>query len=473
MTVLVALAAGVMLGLVVSRAAQSRSRQGTRAEAATPRLLPDPALAWLRRASGARGVWAVETGSGGGGSRTYQSLDPVRGPDAAALELIERRLLACAERDGPTAERLEAGLLLTESAAGSVAAVLLTHDVAPGAQEEARADLTALLDGIGRRPVLHDLAQVQEGVSVESVGSVGMRLAFQIERIAGGEVYVAAREPAGVRVVGVSGLGDRRALNQVLHAGAPLAQVATGQEGELTSADPLGGAVSDRRRRSAARVAPILRFDRAIGAVAWRVPEGTPLGVGAIQEVGEALHAAGPRLEVALQLAEGREGALRDPLTGLLNRRGLDERLRLVEVERGALIALDFDKFKTLNDTLGHPAGDAALVHLARILNEQVRGVDAVARVGGEEFLVWLPGTSLEEGLCVAERIRARLAGSKWDWRGSPWPLTASFGVASWPETTKSRDNLATQADTALYRAKTAGRNRVEQWRDGGPGDQA
>jgi len=473
MTALVALAAGVVLGLVVSRAAGSRSRQGTRGEAATPRLLPDPALAWLRRASGARGVWAVETGAGGGGSRTYQSLDPVRGPDAPALELIERRLAANAQRDGPGAERLEAGLLLTESAAGSVAAVLLAHDIPPDALEAARADLAALLDGIGRRPVLHDLAQVQEGVSVESVGSVGMRLAFQVERIAGGEVYVVALEPAGARVVGVSGLGDRRALNQVLPAGAPLAEVAAGRSGEIASADPLGGAVSDRRRRSAARVAPIVRFDRALGAVAWRAPEGSPMGAGAIREVGEAIRAAGPRLEVALQLAEGREGALRDPLTGLLNRRGLDERLRLVEVERGALIALDFDKFKTLNDALGHPAGDAALVHLARILNEQVRGADAVARVGGEEFLAWLPGTSLEEGLRVAERIRARLAGSGWDWQGRPWPLTVSLGVASWPETTKSRDNLATQADAALYRAKTAGRNRVEQWRDGGTGDQA
>jgi len=139
----------------------------------------------------------------------------------------------------------------------------------------------------------------------------------------------------------------------------------------------------------------------------------------------------------------------------------------MVGVERGTLVALDYDQFKRLNDALGHPAGDAALVHLSRILHEQVRGVDAVARVGGEEFLLWLPGASLDEGLRVAERIRARLAGTSWDWQGRPWPLSASFGVAAWPETTRSRDNLAAQADAALYAAKRGGRDRVVTWNTG------
>jgi diguanylate cyclase (GGDEF)-like protein len=88
--------------------------------------------------------------------------------------------------------------------------------------------------------------------------------------------------------------------------------------------------------------------------------------------------------------------------------------------------------------------------------------VDTAARVGGEEFLLWLPGTSLEEGMRVAERIRVRLATTAWDWQGRAWPLSASFGVAGWPETTRSRENLAAQADAALYAAKRAGRDRVE-----------
>jgi diguanylate cyclase (GGDEF)-like protein len=170
---------------------------------------------------------------------------------------------------------------------------------------------------------------------------------------------------------------------------------------------------------------------------------------------------------MALRLAAETDRAIKDPLTGLLNRRGLTERMGLLGPERGALIALDIDKFKLLNDTLGHAAGDAALIHLARILQEQVRGVDAAARVGGEEFLLWLPGTSLEEGVRVAERIRVRIGTSGWDWQGRSWPLSASFGVAAWPETTRSRENLTTQADAALYAAKRGGRDRVVTWSTG------
>ena len=199
-------------------------------------------------------------------------------------------------------------------------------------------------------------------------------------------------------------------------------------------------------------------------AVAWRVPDGGLVSPETVREVAEAIRAATPRLEVALQLAAETERAIKDPLTGLLNRRGLAERMSLVGPERGALISLDFDKFKLLNDTLGHAAGDAALMHLARILQEQVRGVDSAARVGGEEFLLWLPGTTLEEGVRVAERIRRRVATGGWDWQGRTWPLSASFGVAAWPETTRSKENLATQADAALYAAKRAGRDRVVTW---------
>jgi diguanylate cyclase (GGDEF)-like protein len=240
--------------------------------------------------------------------------------------------------------------------------------------------------------------------------------------------------------------------------------VAAGAERETTSADPLGGSGADRRRHPPAQVAPLLRHEEAIGAVAWRVPNGGVVLPDAIREVNEALRAAAPRLEVALRLAAETDRAIKDPLTGLLNRRGLSERMGLVGPERGALIALDFDKFKLLNDTLGHSAGDGALMHLGRILHEQVRGVDTAARVGGEEFLLWLPGTSLEEGVRVAERIRVRLAATPWDWQGRVWPLSASFGVAAWPETTRSRENLATQADAALYAAKRGGRDRVVTW---------
>ena len=121
------------------------------------------------------------------------------------------------------------------------------------------------------------------------------------------------------------------------------------------------------------------------------------------------------------------------------------------------------DRFKALNDALGHPAGDAALVHFSRIIQGQIRAVDAAARIGGEEFAVWLPETELDSGARIAERIRIRLGTTSWDWQGKTWALTASFGVAGCPETSQSLANLAAQADAALYVAKNSGRNRVER----------
>jgi diguanylate cyclase (GGDEF)-like protein len=458
--------AGAAIGFLVGRRVRGGHRHSLsgRTNAATPYLLPDPALEWLRRAAGAFGVWAIETKGPGLGARTYQSLDPGWGARESELDVIEQRLNASSKRDGEGAERLDTGLLLTASAGGAVVAILLPSDVPSASQSQVRADLGALLDGIARRPVLHDLAQVQDGLAIESVESVGMRLAYQVERIAGAEAYVAAVEGTGCRVIGVSGLADRRALGQVLPAEAMLARVSRGAEPEAASGDPLGGSGTDRRRHPPARVTPLLRFDEAIGGVAWRVPDGGMVSSDTIREVNEAIGAAAPRLEMALRLAAETDRAIKDPLTGLLNRRGLTERMGLLGPERGALIALDIDKFKLLNDTLGHAAGDAALIHLARILQEQVRGVDSAARVGGEEFLLWLPGTTLEEGVRVAERIRVRLGTSGWDWQGRSWPLSASFGVAAWPETTRSRENLSTQADAALYAAKRAGRDRVVTW---------
>ena len=123
---------------------------------------------------------------------------------------------------------------------------------------------------------------------------------------------------------------------------------------------------------------------------------------------------------------------------------------------------VDLDHFKSLNDTLGHPAGDAALKHVARLLEAAVRDGDLVARIGGEEFAVWLPRTGLRAGMEVAERIRRSIAQRPLQRSGSPYPLSASCGIASYPELVGDVMNLPAAADAALYRAKELGRNRVE-----------
>jgi len=181
-----------------------------------------------------------------------------------------------------------------------------------------------------------------------------------------------------------------------------------------------------------------------------------------LAEILEAIVNAAPRLERALHAHGLEQQAQVDSLTGLSNRRTLERVMQRHPVTHGVLVYADLDRFKALNDTLGHPAGDAALVHFSRILREQVRASDTAARVGGEEFAVWLPGAPLEVGIRIAERIRLKLGTTAWDWQGRVWPLSASFGVAGCPETSPRIENLAAQADAALYVAKRSGRNRVE-----------
>jgi len=92
-----------------------------------------------------------------------------------------------------------------------------------------------------------------------------------------------------------------------------------------------------------------------------------------------------------------------------------------------------------------------------------VRDKDLVARIGGEEFAIWMPHAPLESGLEVAARIRATVESGAWRWGGEEYPLTISCGVASYPDTVTQVENLRSTADAALYRAKQSGRNRVEK----------
>lgn len=163
-----------------------------------------------------------------------------------------------------------------------------------------------------------------------------------------------------------------------------------------------------------------------------------------------------------------------DHLTGLANRRAFFEAAGL-ELERSkasprptALIAIDADHFKSINDRHGHPGGDAVLRHLAGILADTFRAVDIVARIGGEEFAVLLPSTDLPRAAVVAERLRAVVASSPAPFDGGAIRYTISAGVAALDASsadTADVDLLLRRADQALYAAKRAGRNRVERWR--------
>lgn len=171
----------------------------------------------------------------------------------------------------------------------------------------------------------------------------------------------------------------------------------------------------------------------------------------------------------ALQ-ARLQEQALRDPLTGLFNRRYLEEIFPglLARAEREgsplALVMIDIDHFKQLNDQLGHLAGDAVLVSLAHQLRQAVRESDLVFRYGGEEFLLLMPGAELEAARQRSEALRQHLLTHPLD-AGPALPaqtLTLSAGVAARPQHGASLARLLAAADQALYAAKRAGRNQVQ-----------
>jgi len=156
-----------------------------------------------------------------------------------------------------------------------------------------------------------------------------------------------------------------------------------------------------------------------------------------------------------------------DELTGLLNRWAL-KRVAMREIQRcrrmnGALavVMMDLDGLKAINDTKGHSCGDVILQAVAGVLQETVRSHDSVARMGGDEFCVLLPQTSLAEAVTVAERLREEMEGLVIRYRGETVSTRASLGVASSEVSGLVWQSLMDHSDSALYRAKREGKNRV------------
>ncbi len=166
-----------------------------------------------------------------------------------------------------------------------------------------------------------------------------------------------------------------------------------------------------------------------------------------------------------------RQQAITDALTGLHNFRFFQDYLvkQLAQADRAhsrlALLMMDLDLFKQVNDNFGHEAGDAVLQAFARTAEVTVRRNDLVARYGGEEFVAVLAGTGLEQGLKVADRIRAAAADCRVPLpSGQELSFSVSIGVAAYPRSARDLQGLFRAADLAMYRAKSRGRNRVESW---------
>jgi diguanylate cyclase (GGDEF)-like protein len=227
--------------------------------------------------------------------------------------------------------------------------------------------------------------------------------------------------------------------------------------------------ISDKAVLGTALCLPLIAQGETLGVLSLCTAPGAALP----ESDQRAAHALGEHISLALanlKLQEMlRTQSIRDPLSGLFNRRYLEvsfeRELARAQRRHSALsvVMIDIDFFKKFNDTYGHEAGDLLLREFGEFLRGHCRGEDIACRYGGEEFTLLLPEAPLEAALQRAEQLRLDVSRLRLEYRRQPLPgISFSAGVASYPGHGENKEDLLRSADAALYRAKKAGRNRVE-----------
>ncbi len=217
-------------------------------------------------------------------------------------------------------------------------------------------------------------------------------------------------------------------------------------------------------------VLPLMRGEQVLGTITLasarerRFPRPT-------REMARVIsHQVSVSLQNARMYRAMEERATTDGLTGLTNHRAFRERLAQVHAlaertgQKFTLILTDIDHFKKVNDTYGHPVGDAVLKRVAAVFAGRARKVDVVARYGGEEFVLILPDTDGEGAELFANKLREEVAAQVMTSEQGPFHVTISMGIAEYPQDTRDSSELIERADQALYRCKRAGRNCVTRW---------
>ena len=403
--------------------APNRDTTGVRSGVA-PHLLPDPALEWLRRAHGAIGVWITELDPAEEGPEAER----IRGARAAIGGSDRRGRSPAGTGTGSGAERSgtdwKAGCWCFMPRLAPAVGLLLPESFDAGRLAGVEDDLRRLLEGVRRRPHIVALtqAQAQEASRSSRWGASGF--VWRISWSAPSTHRSSSRLIGYQRGPGHWGFGPGRppaARHVPVRPESELAQVAQGRSRPTCRAATRWAVLlpTGAPARRSVLLLPMKRDQQTVGAVAiWLTAGREPIGAARA----ELMEALGQRRSPDRTGAGGRSaqacGHYRPAYRASQPPAASTRRSTLITAKEGALVYADFDRFKSLNDTLGHPAGDAALVHFARIIREQIRSGDVPGRIGGEEFAVWLPETEPRSRGRIAERIRIKLGTTAWDWRG-------------------------------------------------------
>jgi diguanylate cyclase (GGDEF)-like protein len=233
-------------------------------------------------------------------------------------------------------------------------------------------------------------------------------------------------------------------------------------EKDLTTApEPFRLFTESRSRMSI----PLISFGQTLGVLTLHSSRVNAFNKSELQSLESVADICANSIQNAHYVERVKQLAYLDGLTGIFNRRFFELRIT-EEIERSrryrtamAVIMADIDQFKRLNDEFGHLLGDEVLRQVSSIFHQQVRKIDIVCRYGGEEFALLLTQTNVEQAFAVAEKLRKTI--QKWQFPGVPRAITISAGVAAFPLHGRNRDELVRAADSGLYLAKQAGRNRV------------
>lgn len=315
------------------------------------------------------------------------------------------------------------------------------------------------------------IADITSELEIEKLLQTILERAVKLLNADGGDFCVFDENEQALRVVALSNM-DNKYLNTLINlneggAGKAASEKKTIFIEDYSNWESKLKTFEEANLRSA-MVSPLMIGDRLMGTVGMFHTTSTKTFSENDRHLLSlfAQHAS-IALDNAMLFEKIQELARIDEITGLLNRRSFMERAEY-EINRArrlnhslALAMIDIDNFKHINDTFGHQSGDEVLKEVSRILRENIRNIDIIGRYGGDETVVLMPETTAESALNAMQRLRQILSDHNFKDHGQDFRITASIGLAAYPQASSSLEEMMSAADEAMYRAKKNGKNQV------------